>query len=86
MWTYEKKEGILENITVVHKFLDGELKIIQLLAHEGYAIRYIPDKGYTDEEGNYYPPTYSYQVSGGTWLKIEDYEAVPIEDGMDVIR
>lgn len=86
MWVYEKKEGILKNITVVYKFLDGELKLIQLLAHKGYALRYINDEGFTDDYGNYYSPTYSYQVTGGAWLKIEDYEAVPIEDDTETIR
>lgn len=86
MWTYENEEGIIEHATVRRKYLDGELKIIQLLAHEGYAMHYIHDEGFTDEEGNYYPPTYSYQVSGGTWLKIEEYEAVLIEEGMEVVN
>lgn len=82
MWINEDKENILENTTVTYKYLDNELKMIQLSAHDGYMIHYIHDEGYTDNDGNYNPPNYSYQVIGGTWLKIEDYEALPIEENI----
>lgn len=84
MWTYVDEEGLIENVTVRRKYLDGVHRSNQLLAHEGYALKLITDEGYTDEDG-YHPPTYSYQVTLPLNGDIYWYEAVLIEPGMDVI-
>ena len=88
MWTYENIEGLMENVTVRRKYKDGVHRGTQLLAHEGYALHIIGDNGYTDEEGNYYPPTYSYQVTTSALNEadtIARYEAVLITPEMDVV-
>lgn len=84
MWTYEEKEGLIENATVIYRYKDGVFKMIEIVAHEGYCLHYIYDEEFTDEDGNIIPVHYSYMVSGGTWLDINEYEAVLIEEGMDV--
>lgn len=84
MWTYEEIEGLIANCTVRKGYKDGVHKNYRLIAHEGYAMRYIYDEGYTDEEGNYYPPSYSYQVGCGADTNIMEYEAVPITPDMEV--
>lgn len=88
MWTYEDVENLMENVTVRRKYKDSVHTLTQLLAHENYALRLVGDMGYTDEEGNYYPPTYSYQVTTAASNEaniITQFEAVPIEEGMEVI-
>lgn len=84
MWTYEEKEGLLEHITVVYKYKDGIHKGYRLLAHNGYAIRYIEDEGYTDDEGIYHRLAYSKQINGGLWMNINDYVAEKINEEMEV--
>lgn len=84
MWTYEDFEGILENCTIRKKYKDGVLKQIWIIAHEGYAIKFKADEGFTDEEGNYTPPIYSYYVIIGDEADIPKWEAVLIEEGMNV--
>ena len=89
MWTYEDFEGLMTNVTVRRKYKDGVHKQSQLLAHDNYALHCITDEGFTDEEGNYYPPTYSYQVTTSASNEaniIIQYEAVLIEPGMDVVN
>lgn len=88
MWTYEDFEGLMANVTVRRKYKDGVHMITQLLAHDGYAMHVIGDNGYTDEEGNYTPPTYSYQVSTLAAREtdtIARHEAVLITPEMDVV-
>lgn len=90
MWTYDDIEGLMANVTVRRKYRDGEHRMTQLLAHEGYCLHQIGDLGYTDEEtGEYYPPTYSYQITTSASTEadiIAIYEAVLIEPNMDVVN
>ena len=87
MWTYEEVENLIPNCTVRRAYKDGVHKNNRLIAHEGYAMHYIYDEGYTDEEtGYYFPPSYSYQVILGIGADIYEYEAVPITDDMEVYR
>lgn len=89
MWTYEDFEGLMANVTVRRKYLDGEHVMTQLLAHEDYCLHQIDDEGYTDEHtGNYYPPTYSYQVTTSASSEAETiaiYEALLIQPGMEIV-
>lgn len=88
MWTYEDFEGLMANVTVRRKYRDGEHKQSQLLAHNGYTLHLLGDEGTTDEEGNYYPPTYSYQVTTSASNEaniITQYEAVE-ETNKDIER
>ena len=83
MWTYENIEGLLENTTVIRKSKDGVHTLSQLLAHENYVLHQIGDVGFTDENGEYFPPTYSEQVTTSNKneaITISLYEAVLIED------
>ena len=84
MWTYEEIEGLIANCTVRKGYKDGVHKNYRLIAHEGYAMHYKEDLGYTDEEGNYYPPSYSYQVGCAATFDITLYEAVLITPDMEV--
>lgn len=85
MWTYEDIEGLIANCTVRKNYKDGIHKNYRLIAHEGYAMHMIGDEGYTDEEtGEYFPPLYSYQVGMSASSNIYEYEAVLIEEGMEV--
>ena len=84
MWTYEDIEGLIANCTVRKSYKDGVHKNYRLIAHEGYAMHMIGDEGFIDEEGNYTPPSYSYQVVMSATSNIYDYEAVLIEEGMEV--
>jgi hypothetical protein len=84
-WTYVDREGLLEHITVREKYRDGVLSIIQLLAHENYAIYDTTQVCPIDPETNEpFPPIYSYQVSMGANMDYTRFRAVPIEDGMIV--
>lgn len=79
MWTYEDVEGIIENVTIRRKSKNNVYTLCQLLAHEKYVLHVKGDEGYTDEEGNYFPPSYSIQVIGAAGTEanmIEAYEAV----------
>lgn len=83
MWTYENIEGLLENVTVIRKSKDGVHTLSQLLAHENYILHQIDDIGFTDENGKYFPPTYSQQVTTSTKneaITINLYEAISIKD------
>ena len=87
MWTYEEIEGLIPNCTVRKEYKDGVHRSYRLIAHEGYAMHFIYDEGYTDEEtGEYFPPSYSYQVGCGASVNIYEYEAVPITPDMEVYR
>lgn len=89
MWTYEDHENLLANITLRRKFRDGEHRMTQLLAHEGYALHDKNDVGFTDEEtGEYYPPIYSYQYTTAASEEqylFDNFEAVLITPEMDVV-
>lgn len=85
MWTYEDFEGVIENCTVRKQYKDRVHSMTQLIAHEGYVMHYKTDLGYTDEEtGEYYPPSYSYQVYCPADFDVTEYEAVLITPGMEV--
>ena len=57
MWSYEDIKK--ENYTLRSKFKDEVLSMYELIADEGYKMHLIGDEGYTDEEGNTFPPEYS---------------------------
>ena len=46
MWTYEDIEGLAENITVRKHYKDDELGLIEIIAHEGYAIHSVGNDAY----------------------------------------
>lgn len=76
MWTYEDEKK--ENYTLRKKFKDDVLKMYELIADTGYKMHLIGDEGYTDEEGNYFPPEYSEKVYLPVNANYNLYEAVEI--------
>ena len=86
VWTYEDREGLLENITVRDKYRDGILAMRQLLAHEGYAIYDTTEELYTDPEtGETSQPTYSYQVTMPVTADYTIFAAKFIDETMEVV-
>lgn len=84
MWEYTEHNDIIPNCTVRKAFKDGVHKNTRLIANEGYKIHYKEDNGYTDEEGNYFPPSYSDQLVTAIDVDVAAmYEAVP-EGDIDV--
>lgn len=85
MWTSVDEEGLIPNCTVRRKYKDGVHMRNELHAHEGYAIHFISDNGYTDEEtGEYFQPLYTYMIGLPITQDIYLYEAVLITPGMEV--
>lgn len=77
MWSYEDLKK--ENYILRSKFKDGVLSMYELIADEGYKMHLIGDEGYTDEEGNVFPPEYSDKVYLPTNADYDLYEAVEVK-------
>lgn len=76
MWTKEYIEDLIENATIIKHFKDNEFVMVEMKAHDGYAIHFKEDNGFTDEEGIYYPPSYSKQLITAGFDEIYKYEIV----------
>ena len=86
MWTYEEEEGVIENITVIRCYEDGEYVQLRIRAHKGYVIVRIDIQ--LDEEGNLkrdeqYPTVIYMHPDFEEILNL--YKAYPIEDWMKVV-
>lgn len=85
-WTHKEIEGLLDHITIIENYEEGELSFRELQAHDGYAIYDTTEEPYTDPEtGEEFPPLYSLQVVLPLSVDYAIYKAVPIEPGMEVV-
>ena len=86
-WTHKEIEGLLDHITIIENYEEGELSFRELQAHDGYAIYDTTEELYTDPEtGEAFPPLYSLQVVLPLSVDYAIYKAVPIEPDMRVAR